>query len=390
MPASTSEGTSDSESHLSNDGANKQNAPTQGDSATNHDIQSSDTNNASTSPAEKVIESQDSDGNAGGYYKKFQVHWRKLYPWLRYSGGKMYCQVCLDGKLSNSFTVGTDNLRTSTLTRHVSSESHKRGINAPLMQNHMEMATKKALDSSEKAVQIAMQCVYWLVKEKLPLSKYASLLDLLKSLGVPNIEALKHSDTINYSSEKSANGFLEIISDIIDAKLTARVQQSPVITVITDESTDIVVNHRLAINIRIVNPTTLKPSTHFLTDVKLVEGTGEAIFKAVSKELSQRNIPLQKVYGLGTDGAAVMTGKKKGLTGRFLEVNPHIANGHCSAHRVALVSEQAAEKTPKIKEYREALTSLYYYFYKSPTKASQMAEVQKVLEEPILKYREIH
>jgi hypothetical protein len=50
--------------------------------------------------------------------------------------------------------------------------------------------------------------------------------------------------------------------------------------------------------------------------------------------------------GLGTDGAAVMTGKKKGLTGRFLELNPHLINTHCSAHRLALCTEQAAEKIP--------------------------------------------
>ncbi len=50
--------------------------------------------------------------------------------------------------------------------------------------------------------------------------------------------------------------------------------------------------------------------------------------------------------GLGTDGATVMTGKKEGLTGHFLRQNPHLVQTHCSAHRLALCSEQAAENIP--------------------------------------------
>lgn len=42
----------------------------------------------------------------------------------------------------------------------------------------------------------------------------------------------------------------------------------------------------------------------------------------------------------------MMTGQKNGLTGQFLRHNPHLLNTHCSAHRVALCSEQAAGGIP--------------------------------------------
>ena len=93
-------------------------------------------------------------------------------------------------------------------------------------------------------------------------------MELLKLLGVPNIEHLKIGKRIDYTGYNSACGFLKVLSDVIDANLVTKTADSPVITVLTDESTDIVVN-RLTINLRIVSPVELKPSTHFLCDVRL-------------------------------------------------------------------------------------------------------------------------
>lgn len=91
-----------------------------------------------------------------------------------------------------------------------------------------------------------------------------------------------------------------------------------------------------------------------------------------------------------TDGVNVMTGTKNGLTGHFIRENRHLAHMHYWAHRVALVSQQAAENVKAIQEFKSTVASIYYYFYKSPTRASQMENIQKVLNEPVLRYREVH
>ena len=88
------------------------------------------------------------------------------------------------------------------------------------------------------------------------------------------------------------------------------------------------------------------------------------MFEEIKKQLEKRGIPISKVYGLGTDGAAAMTGRKKGLAGQFLKANPHVKNTHCSAHRVALVSEQAAVHVPALAAYRQTVTNIYYFFHK--------------------------
>ena len=51
--------------------------------------------------------------------RKFVIAWLTKYPWLKYSEGRMYCSLCVAQKKHNAFTEagGTDNFRTSTLTR---------------------------------------------------------------------------------------------------------------------------------------------------------------------------------------------------------------------------------------------------------------------------------
>ncbi|KAK3101209.1 hypothetical protein FSP39_001774 [Pinctada imbricata] len=94
--------------------------------------------------------------------------------------------------------------------------------------------------------------------------------------------------------------------------------------------------------------------------------------------------------GLGTDGATVMTGRKEGLTGHFLRENSHLVNTHCSAHKIALCSEQAAENIPAMKYYQQIVESLFYYFKKSPKRNEEVSAVQTLLDEPSLRYREVH
>lgn len=322
----------------------------------------------------------------------WQERWLLIYPWLRYDSSKneMYCDLCRKNKKKNAMATGTDNFRTSTLTRHVQGSDHQLLSAAPKEKERMKTCTKAALTKQEQALIVAFKSMFWLCQENLPISKFRSLMQFLTELGVPNIEHLQCKDTVDYTSNSSADSFLSVLSDLIDEEISQKVKQSPVVTVFVDESTDIVVHHKLAINVRVVDPLSLQPSTFFLTDVRLSAATGKGMFDVIHSELDKRGISLTKVYGLGTDGAAAMTGTKTGLTGHFLEANAHIHNTHCSAHRVALVSEQAAEKVAAVKTFRETITSVYYYFHKSPTKSDALEEVQKVLDDPVLKYKEVH
>ena len=184
----------------------------------------------------------------------FQVGWLYSYPWLSYENGLMHCKQCRELKFTNTMAQGTNNFRTNTLTRHVSGSDHQWAVAAPNEQKRMSVAAEKALSKEEEAVQVAMKAVFWLCQESLPLHKYQSLLSFLRLLNVPHIEHLQCGEKTNYSSTTSAHGLLQVLSDIVDESITQKVNESPVITLFTDESTDIVVSHKLAISVRVVDP----------------------------------------------------------------------------------------------------------------------------------------
>lgn len=343
----------------------------------------------------EIDSDDDSDRSEKGpvVVKKFQPKWLTLYnTWLRYDSheNRMFCELCKKSGLKNAMTEGTSNFRTSTLNRHVTSADHQRALIAPFEKTNLKKAVNKALTQEEEGIIVAMKTIYFLVQEAMPLSKYGRVVEFLKDLNTPNIDKLQVNDRVDYTSYNTALDLLKAVSSVIDKSVTEKVQKSPVVTILTDESTDIVVHHKLCISARVVDPVSLQPSTLFLTDLRITAATGKAIFSEIKQHLQTRDIPIKLVLGLGTDGASTMTGTKEGLTGQFLRESPHLLNTHCAAHRIALCTEQAAKKVPTMAEYQHNLESVYYFFKKSPAQVDGIERVQQILQEPTLKYREVH
>lgn len=68
------------------------------------------------------------------------------------------------------------------------------------------------------------------------------------------------------------------------------------------------------------------------------------------------NIPLSKMFGFGSDGAAVMVGgaavmvrRSAGVATKLKGHNLEMISIHCGAHKLALASSQAANKIPDLK-----------------------------------------
>ena len=79
--------------------------------------------------------------------------------------------------------------------------------------------------------------------------------------------------------------------------MNTKLKLSPVITIMTDESTDLTVHHKLVITARIVDPVSLSPSTHFLTDLHITSANGRGVFNAIKGHFDSRIIDIAKVTG---------------------------------------------------------------------------------------------
>ena len=165
----------------------------------------------------------------------------------------------------------------------------------------------------------------------------------------------------------------DAIAEVITENITKGLQESPCISILVDESTDISVTKMLVIYARLAKLETFKPETHFVTNVHVADGIAARITESITKALNQTNVPLQKVTGLGSDGASEMTSNKDGVTGKLQRLNPEMVNIHCTAHRLI-----------------ELLTNIFYYFKKSALRNEKLKAIQEVLNKPKMKYKEIH
>ena len=156
----------------------------------------------------------------------------------------MYCEVCIKTGKINAFTTGCTTYKTSSMIRHEATADHKVSVAAPKFNNNMTTAINNAKCKQDEAIIKTLKLVNWLACENVPLSKFQSVMNLLKELRVPGLGSLNISDRIDYSSYYTANELLEAISDVLDFKNTTLLKESPYISVFADESTDILPTKR--------------------------------------------------------------------------------------------------------------------------------------------------
>ena len=63
----------------------------------------------------------------------------------------------------------------------------------------------------------------------------------------------------------------------LDTALKKKVKESPFVTVLTDESTDITNHKRLVVYVQILDTETFQPSTNFVANKECVDATGVGI-----------------------------------------------------------------------------------------------------------------
>ena len=146
----------------------------------------------------------------------------------------------------------------------------------------------------------------------------------------------------------------------------------------SDESTDISVTQKLVVHVRFMTEDFV-PKTRFLKNPDLSDGKAATILDTLKAVLAEKWLAppvLSTVFGLGSDGAAVMTGVKGGVSGLMKNENPM----HCLAHRLALCTSQAATDIPALKGYQQIITDIYYYFSKSAKRTAGLKEYKTCLK----------
>ena len=330
----------------------------------------------------------------------YDTEWEKEFSWVYPSGdGKgIYCRLCKHFNERNSAAVFNItpciSLRKDVLARHADSRMHK----SALWQEHERLASEQgggivqafseAASVERKAALGAMKCLYWLAKNEIAhTTKYVPLLELARSLGCTYFDNLHVGGNATYTSERIIHEFIIHMSNQIEKDLLQQLVNSPCVSLMCDETTDISVLKQMVIYGKYL---TDSGDTHtvFLRITDLFDGKAETIETALLQFCDASGISMQKVMGFGSDGAAVMIGRRSGVSTRLRAHNPFMINIHCVAHRLALAAAQSSESIPYLKKFKNTIHSLYLFYHRSSVRMTGLHALQDVLGDPEINLKE--
>ncbi|XP_033100762.1 zinc finger protein 862-like, partial [Anneissia japonica] len=221
----------------------------------------------------------------------------------------------------------------------------------------------------------AFTAFYFLAKEQIANSKAGCLLQLVEKLGAHDIKYFHHRSSTS-------------IREMIVTQIIEKVKNTNFFGLLIDDLTDIAVMEQMITFIQYFNFETSQVETKFLfIDDLLKESTSadaETIYNVLIKNIEEFQLPLGKLKGLVTDGAAVMVGKNNGLAAKLKAVNPSIITVHCICHRLALACTDSNVALKYIDEVQLIVTQLWKLFEYSPKKMAAYLKCQQSIKNIVL------
>nr|XP_006818252.1 PREDICTED: zinc finger protein 862-like [Saccoglossus kowalevskii] len=334
----------------------------------------------------------------------FRNEWVRGRDWLYFIPGEgMYCKLCQKYNMC-PYDRDTWNktpsrrIRLCTVKEHEQTTGHrdatKRELTAAASQNIGEIIQPEV---NRDAITSAFTVLYFLAKQRIPhTTNFEPVLDLLSQLGLSVKENLRVSKNATYCSDKSIQEMLAILSSTIEESTIEQLKKSEYFAIMLDETTDVSVSEQLTLNCRFLNESgqlcvrflkMIEPlkSSDITQPSSTVTLNASTIAGHVAEYIEGKQLNAHQLVGIGTDGAAVMTGKNNGVVKKLQEFATTAIGIHCSAHRLQLASCQAANAAPFVKKFHTILRQLYDYYDNSAVRMAGLHAVQTALGEKVLK-----
>ncbi|XP_073672240.1 zinc finger protein 862-like [Paramisgurnus dabryanus] len=310
--------------------------------------------------------------------------------WLYLTKHGMFCRMCRQhkptakkGPAQRTFIeVGALVFRKDYLERHIASEPHKQSIEKQISLASgysVVQAFEPNIIVEHEAIIGGFKCLYWLVKNEIAHhTNYPKLLSLAELLGCDYFKKLKVDQKNNYRSHRIIDEMLEILAMVIEEPLLKDIKSSQAISLEIDETTDVSVNRQLDIHIRYLDKEG-RVFNQFLDMVSVYDGKADTIVAAVKDAIQKKELPVDRLYGIGTDGAAVMTGKVNGVAKQLADSFPKLVSVACAAHRLALACKDSSNEVKYMGTFRDHLQDLHLYFHNSANRTAKLKSVASVL-----------
>ncbi|KAK1896663.1 Zinc finger protein 862, partial [Dissostichus eleginoides] len=119
------------------------------------------------------------------------------------------------------------------------------------------------------------------------------------------------------------------------------------------------------------------------------DGKADSVVAAIKSVLQKKELPVDRLYGLGTDGAAVMTGRLNGVAKQLTDSFPKLVSVACAAHRLALACKDASNAVKYMANFRNHLQELHLFFRNSANRSATLRSAATTLGLNDLKVKEV-
>ncbi|PVD24738.1 hypothetical protein C0Q70_15223 [Pomacea canaliculata] len=240
---------------------------------------------------------------------------------------------------------------------------------------------KKSYEKTSHVLFAQMGADLILATDDLPDTKFSSLLHAQALLVRTQEQPDDHQPT--YTDHNKAAELQASLGNVCRQQIFARIKES--IGIMLDESLDVAVQKKLVIFCRVIDEGV--GQTEFAANIEVKDGKADTITQAIMDFLHDVDVPLERVSGIGTDGAAVMVGRLNGVVVKLQKQNPKLVGTWCVAHRLALVCQWASKSVPYLETVQTTLANIFDFFHYSACRYNKLRELKELMKTQVRKFK---
>ncbi|KAL8604859.1 hypothetical protein ACOMHN_028487 [Nucella lapillus] len=246
----------------------------------------------------------------------------------------------------------------------------------------MVQSVKKAHEKTSHVLFAQMGAALILATDDLPDTKFSSL---LHAQALVRTQEQPGGSQPTYTDHNKAAQLQASLGNMCRQQIFTRIKDSPYIGIMLDESVDVAVQKKLVIFCRVIDEGV--GQVEFAANIEVKDGKADTITQAIMDFLHDVDVPLERVSGLGTDGAAVMVGRLNGVVVKLQKQNPNLVGIWCVAHRLALVCQWASKSVPYLATVQTTLANIFDFFHYSACRYNKIRELKELMKMQVRKFK---
>ena len=188
-----------------------------------------------------------------------------------------------------------------------------------------------------------------------------------------------------YANDQACRRFVHFIHKEIENPIYQKIRDANVISVLFDGSTDSSVKEIELVYVRLLENGI--PNNVYFRLAHIDDASAEGVLRAIEGVFESAELFdwKEKLVAIGSDGASVNIGKKKGISALLTNQKNHVVTMHCVAHRLELAVLDVVKSDQNLKYVSEMLYLLYKHYHYSPKALGEMKRVAEALNLSCLK-----